>query len=249
LPRFLLKRFEIPEKPGLIWRLDIGKKKIGPPIPWSSANTSPDYYSAGNEARFCKLELLFSRLCKMATVINNNPESDDVIINQIKAKEFIKDWVLADAGRMRFNMNTKTTDDEEYNYRERNAVISDVCKCELPKSASDFIDNSCVVLLRNSTSVDFVLGSCHRIEGGLEGCATVIFPISPKLALCFVDKKWIRNKAVDLKENEIVIWNYDNQDHILGINKYVLEGVQRADLNEIYSCSKNELERLLDNLV
>jgi hypothetical protein len=249
LPKFLIKQFEIKSKQkGFVYKLDINKKTIEK-ITCHSANIKVDFYDADNEKSFSKLESTFARLCKKILEINNNMNGD-VFLSQKETKELIKKWSIANYGRVFFNKaNAEKTNIKEYEYLKRNSVINSVLNnAELPQTANDFIESSYVILLRNSTQSNFILGSCHWIEAETNGYVICVFPITPKLALCMVEHKWITDNVADIKENDVVAWNYQKNDLVSQFNKAILRGVQGGELAEIYSCSSEELQELLKAL-
>jgi hypothetical protein len=54
--------------------------------------------------------------------------------------------------------------------------------------------SSGITLFRNATDINFVLGANCRIKNELENCMLCVVPITPKLGLVIIEKKWLEVK-------------------------------------------------------
>lgn len=248
LPKFLLKKFAIQQTDNFsIYMLDI-KNKVISIESCEKANTLLNFYSEENEEYFSKLESQFSDLCKS---IFDKIDKDDIglsfKLNSKKTKTLLKNWSKTNFGRIFFNnpKNISFNKFNPYDIKKRNTIIKNVAAMDFPREASDLIDNSYITLFRNSTKTNFVLGPCHWIENEINNYNVVIFPISPKTAICLIDRKWRKDIKSQLKKNDVAYLNYSNDKFVKSFNNVIYQHTIEVGLNEIYSCSKNELLELI----
>lgn len=248
LPKFLLKNFATSRDDDFsIFVLDINRKTVSP-TNCIIANTALNFYDDEIEKCFSQLESKFANLCK--SIFDNLDKNDDTVLNKLNSiptKALIKEWAKTNYGRIFFNnpKNISLHINSDYDKRKRNTVIKKIINEPLPKSANDFVDNAYITLFRNSSDTNFVLGSCHWIETDqIYDYGAVLFPISPKLAICIIEMKWRKDIKNQIKKNDIAYLNYAKGEFVNAFNNVVLKHTQEVGLNEIYSCNEKELDEL-----
>ena len=248
LPKFLLKQFATKQnKEFPIYVLDINNKTISI-TSRDNANTSLNFYSNEIEEYFSKLESKFSNLCKS---IFDKLDVDDVgllsKLNSNRTKSLLKDWTLASYGRVFFNnqKNISIHKDNIYDRTKRNSAIKMVVSSNFPPIASQFIDNAYITLVRNSTETNFILSPCHWIESEIYNYGVVLFPISPRIAICLIEMQWRKSLKYQLKKNDVAYLNYSDNKFVDSFNYVIYKHTIELGLKNIYSCSEKELLEII----
>ena len=240
MPKCMLKRFEENNR---FYYYDVIQEHIGNNGHAKSLNTEKGFYSEDIESFLSiTLENPFRELLTQADMISSDPPKGNIdLIFDYKAKLFVYSLAARNPSTIK-QISKLFRFQEDMLQQDINSLGMMLGIDSL--ASTHFLDSYGTTIAENKTDIPFVLPTCGTYTCVFNGFEHIVFPISPKKAIVFIEEK---GKKLIIHDGIVHLYSVNDSNTINEFNICAVKTQQKYGNGFVICADKGTLEYAVKN--